>query len=86
MAKGKQSSGKHYVSKGSVGVNKSITKAVRRERSELDKMMQALKSWKQGSPTPRSIQKSFGVTATTAHRDWVKRGWAMKDKAPVDAG
>jgi hypothetical protein len=86
MAKGKKSSGTHYVSKGSVGVNKSITKAVRRERSELDKTMQAHKSWKRGSPTPRSIQKSFGVTASTTYRDWVKRGWAMKDKAPVDAG
>ena len=86
MAKGKQSSGKHYVSKGSVGVNKSITKAVRRERSELDKAMQALESWKRGSPTPRSIQKSFGVTAATTYRDWIKRGWAMKDKAPANAG
>jgi hypothetical protein len=86
MAKGKKSSGTHYVSKGSVGVNKSITKAVRRERSELDKAMQALESWKRGSPTPRSIQKSFGVTAATTYRDWIKRGWAMKDKAPANAG
>lgn len=86
MAKGKKSSGVHYTSKGSVGVNKSITKAVRRERSELDKAMQALESWKRGSPTPRSIQKSFGVTAATTYRDWIKRGWAMKDKAPANAG
>ena len=86
MAKGKKSSGVHYTSKGSVGVNKSITKAVRRERSELDKAMQALESWKRGSPTPRSIQKSFGVTAATTYRDWIKRGWAMKDKVPANAG
>lgn len=37
MAKGKQSSGKHYTSKGVVGVNRSISKEVRRDRPVVDK-------------------------------------------------
>jgi len=86
MAKGKKSSGVHYTSKGSVGIDKSITKAVKRERSELDKTLNAWKAWKNGSPTPKSIQKGLGVTAATTHRDWIRRGWNIKDKAPANAG
>lgn len=36
MAKGKTSSGKHYTSKGLVGINKSISKQLRRERHPAD--------------------------------------------------
>jgi hypothetical protein len=73
MGKSKKSSGVHYVSKGSVGVDKSITKAIRRERSEVDNMMNAWNSWIKGSPTPRSIQKSLGITSAVSHRDWSRR-------------
>ena len=73
MGKSKKSSGVHYVSKGSVGVDKSITKAVKRERSELDKTLNAWKSWIKGSPTPRCIQKSLGITSAVSHRDWTRR-------------
>lgn len=36
MAKGKKASGKHYISAGVVGVNRSVSKAVRRGRSAAD--------------------------------------------------
>jgi hypothetical protein len=72
MAKGKKASGKHYVSKGSVGVNKSLNKAVRRERSELDNLLNAFDSWKRGSPTPKRIQKIFGMSAYRSYKDWAR--------------
>jgi len=72
MAKGKKASGKHYVSKGSVGSNKSLSKAVRRERSELEKVLNAFDSWKKGSPTPKRIQKAFNVTANRTYKDWAR--------------
>tara|TARA_R110000868_G_scaffold19131_2_gene82729 strand:- start:454 stop:705 length:252 start_codon:yes stop_codon:yes gene_type:complete len=73
MAKGKTSSKTHYVSKGIVGVNKELSKAVKRERSELDNTLNAWKSWIKGSPTPRCIQKSLGITSAVSHRDWTRR-------------
>lgn len=72
MAKGKKSSGKNYVSKGLVGSNKALSKAVRREKSELDKVLNAFDSWKKGKPTPKRIQKAFGVTSTRSYKDWTR--------------
>jgi hypothetical protein len=84
MAKGKKSKGTTYVSKGEVGVDKALSKAVRRERGEAQKFLNAWRSWKRGSPTPRLVQKSLNVTSEATHRDWMKRSWNIKDKAPAD--
>lgn len=48
MAKGKKSSGKHYTSKGIVGVDRKILNAVRRERSEADNMLNKFKGYLKG--------------------------------------
>ena len=84
MAKGKKSKGTHYVSKGEVGVDKALSKAVRRDRGEAQKFLNAWRSWKRGSPTPRLVRQSLNVTSETSHRDWIKRSWNVKDKVPVD--
>jgi len=84
MAKGKKSKGTTYVSKGEVGVDKAVSKAVRRGRGEAQKFLNAWRSWERGSPTPRLVRQSLNVTSETTHRDWMKRGWGMKDKVPAD--
>ena len=81
MAKGKKSSGKHYTSKGEVGVNKSILKAVKRERSGLDKLLNAIHAWEKGHgmKTPKLVRKAFGITENTNYRDWRKRQFTVKE-------
>jgi hypothetical protein len=84
MAKGKKSKGKTYVSKGEVGVNNSISKAIRRDRGEAQKVLNAWRSWKRGSPTPRIVQQTLNISPQVAHRDWMRRSWNIKDKGAAD--
>jgi hypothetical protein len=71
MAKGKMGSGKNYTSKGEVGVNKALLKDVKRSRPGLTDELNAWKSWKKGSPTPKLIQKALGITAKVSHQQWM---------------
>jgi len=85
MAKGKKSSGKHYTSKGVVGVDKKILKAIKRERSEFDNLLNAIHAWEKGHglKAPKLVRKAFGVTENTTYRDWQKRQFVMKQTANV---
>jgi len=53
-------------------VDPSITKAIRRERTLLDKTLNAWRVWKKGGTTPKIIQKSLGITAKTLHKSYFK--------------
>jgi len=64
MAKGKKPSGKTYVSKGERrNVAKSITKAMKRERTGGEKMMYALEAYKKGFKV-----KKFGFDSLPEYR------------------
>ena len=78
MAKGKKSSGKHYTSKGIVGVDRKISKAVRRDRSEADNMLNKFKAYLSGknvyvtidNPNPLETNKRrIRVPMRTLHGD-----------------
>ena len=64
---GKKSSGKHYTSKGIVGVNKKISNAIRSERSSALVMLNKLRAYQQGknvvftieNPNPNETNKKF---------------------------
>ena len=69
---GKKKLSKGYTSKGERrNVAKSICKVIRRERTYLDQEEQAWESWKNGSPTPKRIQKSLGIGPKTQHKQWL---------------
>ena len=69
----KKKSRTSQTSKGErVNVNRNITKAVRKDRTELDKTLNAWAAWKKGSPTPKIIQKSLGVTNKTLYKTFFK--------------
>jgi hypothetical protein len=71
MAKNK--SGTPQTSKGERNnVNSKITKGMRSERSEVDKITNAWKSWKKGQPTPKLIQKSLGIGPKTLYKSYFK--------------
>jgi hypothetical protein len=65
-------SSKGYISKGERrNVAKWICKAIRRDRTYLDQEEQAWESWKNGSPTPKIIQRSLGIGPKTQHKQWL---------------
>jgi hypothetical protein len=69
---GKKKLSKGYISKGGRrNVAKSICKAMRRERTYLEREALAWESWKKGAPTPKSIQKSLGIRPKTQHKQWL---------------
>jgi hypothetical protein len=49
MAKGKKATGKHYVSAGTVGTNRALSKAMRRERDAADVFRNKLKGYLAGN-------------------------------------
>jgi len=53
-------------------VDRSVTKAIRRDRTELSKMTNAWNAWKKGQPTPKIIQKSLGVSGKTPYKSYFK--------------
>lgn len=65
MAKGKKSSGKHYTSKGLIGVDRKISNAVRRDRSEIDNVLNKFDGYLKGrnayitidNPNPNETNK-----------------------------
>ena len=68
---GKKTSRTSQTSKGERrSVNRNITKAVRRDRTELAKMVNAWTVWKKGKTTPKIIQKSLGIKAGTLHKSY----------------
>jgi hypothetical protein len=84
MAKGKLKGTKTpYISKGRVGVDRSISKAVRNGRPPLEHANKVFDTWKRaipGAKTPKMIQKSLGITADTSYRDWTKKFEDAKKK------
>jgi hypothetical protein len=64
-------------------VNPSITKAARRDRTELDKVVNAWTVWKKGGTTPKIIQKSLGISAKTLYKSYFKYV-PMKGKSTDD--
>jgi len=71
MGKGKKTSG---VSKTSNGQRRCSVGAGRSVRNSLDHMMNALRSWKKGSPPSKKIQECFRVPAMTPYVKWKERG------------
>ena len=62
MAKNKGGKSSGYVSKGERrSVAKRWTNAVKRERTDLDKLENAWKAWRKGHPTPKLIQRILNV-------------------------
>lgn len=53
-------------------VNRKILNAVRKERTELDRTLNAWKAWEKGHPTPKTIQKILGVDKKTLYKSWNK--------------
>jgi len=53
-------------------VNRSITKAIKRDRTELDRILNAWDSWKKGRPTPKLIQRALGVDKKTLYKSYHK--------------
>ena len=53
-------------------VNRNITKAIRRDRTYLEKVVNAWTVWKKGGTTPKIIQKSLGISAKTLHKSYFK--------------
>jgi|TARA_R110000851_G_scaffold43716_1_gene107874 hypothetical protein len=81
---GKKISRTSQTSKGERrSVNRNITKAVRRDRTELDKIVNAWTVWKKGKTTPKIIQKSLGVKAGTLYKSYFKYV-PMKGKSTDD--
>jgi len=69
MAKSKEG----QTSKGQrPNVNRKILNAVRKERTELDKINNAWKAWEKGQPTPKLIQKTLGVDKKTLYKSYNK--------------
>lgn len=71
MAKGKRSSGTTYTSKGE---RRNVAKKNCRngnDRSYLDRYVEAMESWRKGSPCPKIIQQSMGVGPNTLYRNHV---------------
>ena len=69
MAKSKEG----QTSKGQrPNVNRKILNAVRKERTELDKINNAWKACEKGQPTPKLIQKSLGVDKKTLYKSYFK--------------
>ena len=68
---GKKKLSKGYTSKGQRrSVDKSICKAMKRDRTYLENEQMAWTSWMRGSPTPKRIQKSLGVGPKTLYKQW----------------
>lgn len=90
MAKGKTSSGRHYTSKGEVGVNKKLSNAVRRDRSEVDIALAKINAHRKGkkvwltidNPNPLETNKrKIRVLARTVYgdpKDWNKFKFQLK--------
>ena len=79
---GKKRLSKGYTSKGQGrNVAKSICKAIRRERSFLEREEQAWESWKKGSPTPKTIQRFLGIGPKTQYKQWVMNASVRTKKA-----
>ena len=53
-------------------VDRSVTKAIRRDRTYLEKAVNAWKVWKKGRTTPKIIQKSLGVSEKTLYKNYFK--------------
>ena len=70
---GKKISRTSQTSKGERrSVNRNITKAIRRDRTYLEKVVNAWTVWKKGGTTPKIIQKSLGVKAGTLYKSYFK--------------
>ena len=79
---GKKRLSKGYTSKGQRrSVAKSICKAIRRERTYLEREDQAWESWKNGAPTPRTIQRFLGIGPKTQYKQWIINSFARPKKA-----
>lgn len=71
MAKGKRSSGTTYTSKGE---RRNVAKKNcpnRNERSFLDRSVDAMESWRRGSPCPKIIQQSMGVGPKALYKNHI---------------
>lgn len=67
MAKGKKSKGTHYVSKGAIGTNKALSKAIRRDYVAKNDPINKLNAFTEGrnvvftipNPNPKETNKRF---------------------------
>ena len=53
-------------------VNRAILKSVRKERTELERTLNAWKAWKKGKPTPKLIQNILGIKPNTLYKNYYK--------------
>lgn len=79
----KKSSGKHYESVGVHSQDKSIYKAMRNERSELEKIMNKLAAWRQGK-NPWLMVDGRKVRANDYWGDHKARSFIKENTADVE--
>lgn len=88
MAKGKKSSGKHYTSKGEIGVNRKISNSLRRERGEADNMLNKFNAYLKGKTayvtidnpnTKETNKRRIRVSLRTIHGDPKEYLYGKKD-------
>ena len=76
---GKKKLSKGYTSKGERrNVDKSICKAMRRDRTYLERENLAWDSWKNGAPTPKTIQRFLGIGPKTLYKQWKSSSYSIK--------
>lgn len=89
MAKGKKSSGKTYTSKGLVGTNKWLKKAIRKDRSRADVELGKIKAYLAGktayttipNPNPNQTNKRFiRVNLRDIHGDPKEYKYGLRKK------
>ena len=78
---GKKKLSKGYTSKGERrNVDKSICKAMRRDRTYLERENLAWESWKNGAPTPKTIQRFLGIGPKTLYKQWKSSSYSIKQR------
>lgn len=71
MAKGKRSKGTTYKSKGE---RRNVAKKNcpnRKDRTYLDRYLDAMESWRKGSPCPKIIQKSMNIGPKSLYKNHI---------------
>lgn len=71
MARGKRSSGTTYTSKGE---RRNVAKKNcrnRKDRSYLERYLDAMESWRKGSPCPKIIQKSMNIGPKALYKNHI---------------
>lgn len=90
----KTSSGKHYTSKGQVGTDRKLSKAIARDRTPLDRHLAQLKAFAEGKnvvftvPNPNvteTAKKFIRINAKDIYGDWRKFKSGVIDKGDAPA-